>query len=148
LLQVAKRQLDSNEDAEDTIQEVFLRLWTAREHLETYDNVDYVAMRTLKNICIDRYRKKTLVCEKLSDCQIQNNEQNPHQRLESQENVQHLLQIINQLPPLQQLIVQLKDIDGYEIEEIVKITRISSEAVRMNLSRARKKVRDLFLNIK
>ena len=144
LLQIAKRQLNNHEEAEDTIQEVFLRLWVARERLDKYDNVEHVAIRTLKNICIDRYRKKKLDCEELSDNQIQNCEQNPHQRLESQENVQQLINIINQLPPLQQLIVKLKDIDGYEIEEIVKITQTSSESVRMNLSRARKKIRELF----
>jgi RNA polymerase sigma-70 factor (ECF subfamily) len=148
VLQMAKRQLNNNEDAEDITQEVFLRLWLARERLDDYDNVEHVAIRTLRNICIDRYRKKKLDCEELSDNQISALEENPHQRLESQENVQQLIQIINELPHLQQLIVKLKDIDGYEIEEITKITQTSAESVRMNLSRARKKIRELFINQK
>ena len=148
LLQMAKRQLNNNEEAEDIVQEVFLRLWIARARLDEYDNVEHVAMRTLKNSCIDRYRKKKLDCEELFDTQIQSAEQNPHQQLESKENVQQLVKIIRQLPPLQQLILKLKDMDGYEIEEITKITLSSPESVRMNLSRARKKIRELFINRK
>ena len=148
LLQMARRQISNSEEAEDITQEVFLRLWIARERLESYDNVEHVAIRTLKNICIDRYRKKKLDCEELSDSQIRTSEQNPHQRLEAKENVQLLINIINQLPPLQQLIVKLKDIDGYEIEEITKITQTSNESVRMNLSRARKKIREIFIHKK
>ena len=148
LLQMAKRQLDNSEESEDIVQEVFLRLWVARVRLDIYDNVEHIAIRTLKNICIDRYRKKKLDCQELSDTQIETTERNPHQQLEAKENVEQLVKIIHQLPPLQQLIIKLKDMEGYEIEEITKITQTSAESVRMNLSRARKKIRELFINQK
>ena len=148
LLQMAKRQTNSNEEAEDIVQEVFLRLWIARTRFEVYENVEHIAIRTLKNICIDRYRKKKLDYEELLDIRIQSNVQNPYQKLESEENVQQLLKVICQLPPLQQLILRLKDIDGCEIEEITKITQTSPESVRMNLSRARKKIRELLIDKK
>ena len=38
----------------------------------------------------------------------------------------------------------MKDVE-YETEEIAEITGCSSEAIRSNLSRARKKVRDIYL---
>ncbi|NLD24241.1 MAG: hypothetical protein GX670_08435 [Bacteroidales bacterium] len=53
--------------------------------------------------------------------------------------------IINTLPPLQHRILQLKDIEGYETYEIAKLMGIAPEAVRNNLSRARKRVRELYL---
>ncbi|KAA6308740.1 hypothetical protein EZS27_002262, partial [termite gut metagenome] len=40
---------------------------------------------------------------------------------------------------------RMKDIEGYENKEIMEITGCSSESVRSNLSRARKKVRDVYL---
>jgi len=57
------------------------------------------------------------------------------------------MRIIDQLPEIQQNILRMKHIDGFEIEEIVGITGSKPEAVRMNLSRARKKVRDVFFKI-
>jgi RNA polymerase sigma-70 factor (ECF subfamily) len=41
----------------------------------------------------------------------------------------------------------MKHIDGFEVEEIASITGSNPEAVRMNLSRARKKVKELFFKM-
>ena len=54
-------------------------------------------------------------------------------------------EIINSLPTVQRTIMRMKDIEGYETDEITKITGCSSEAIRSNLSRARKKVRDIYI---
>ena len=50
--------------------------------------------------------------------------------------------LISKLPTLQQVIIRMKDIEGYELAEIAEITGSQVEAVRMNLSRARKKIRE------
>ena len=39
----------------------------------------------------------------------------------------------------------MKDIEGYETDEIAEITGCGPEAIRSNLSRARKKVRNIYL---
>ena len=49
------------------------------------------------------------------------------------------------LPPLQQRVLQMKDMEGYETAEIAEITGITPEAVRNNLSRARKRMRKLYI---
>ena len=54
-------------------------------------------------------------------------------------------EIIDSLPNLQRAIMQMKDIQGYETDEIAEITGCGPEAIRSNLSRARKKVRDIYL---
>lgn len=54
-------------------------------------------------------------------------------------------EIINSLPHLQRTIMRMKDIEGYETDEIAEITGCGPEAIRSNLSRARKKVRDIYL---
>ena len=51
------------------------------------------------------------------------------------------------LPEQQQIILQLRDIEGYEFEEIAEITGINPNAVRVNLSRARKKIRESMTKI-
>ena len=69
----------------------------------------------------------------------------PHRMLESGERWELLQAIILQLPNLQRMIITMKDIEGYETEDIAKITNTNIESVRMNLSRARKRVKEMFL---
>ena len=52
----------------------------------------------------------------------------------------HTAHLIAQLPALQQTIIRMKDIEGYELAEIAEITATPVENVRVNLSRARKKI--------
>ena len=49
---------------------------------------------------------------------------------------------MNQLPVQQRLILQMRDIEQYEFEEIAKILDMKESAIRVTLSRARKTVRD------
>jgi putative RNA polymerase ECF-type sigma factor len=55
--------------------------------------------------------------------------------------------LIAQLPALQQTIIRMKDVEGYELAEIAEITATPVENVRVNLSRARKKIREQFLQL-
>lgn len=144
LLQHAKQLTQHSEEAEDLVQEVFIRLWLSKDQLEKYDNIEAVAVRALRNKIIDTYRKRKIDSDQIENQIIEAKEKNAHQQLELREDMQIILAIIHQLPPLQQLIIKLKDIEGYEIEEIVKITQSSADSVRANLSRARRKVREQF----
>ena len=54
----AKGILKNDIDAEDAVQETFLRLWNVRSQLNTHPNIGGFAMQTLKNICIDRLRSE------------------------------------------------------------------------------------------
>ena len=58
--------------------------------------------------------------------------------------IQH---IVDHLPPLQQQVFQLKEIDGYENEEIAKICNCKPEALRQNLSRARRHIQKEFIRL-
>jgi RNA polymerase sigma-70 factor (ECF subfamily) len=49
--------------------------------------------------------------------------------------------IISKLPEKQRLAIHLRDVEGYEIEEIGEVLGIDENSARMNLSRARKSVR-------
>jgi RNA polymerase sigma-70 factor (ECF subfamily) len=147
LLRVAARQLSCKEEVEDLVQESLLRLWRAQERWADYQNFEAVAMRTLKNLITDRYRKPMPLYEELEQYNWQSHEPNAQQQLEARESRKQLINIIQQLPYLQQLIVTMKDLEDYETEEIAKITQSSVESVRMNLSRARKKIKELFLQL-
>jgi RNA polymerase sigma-70 factor (ECF subfamily) len=141
LMRHALRLVDSKEDAEDVVQEVLISLWLSRERWETYRNWEAVAVTALKNRVIDIYRKKKVEYESIENQIIESNEVGILQQLEQKDEYHLLCQQINKLPELQRLIIIMKEIEGFEIEEIAKITLSSVESIRMNLSRARKKLR-------
>ncbi|MBR3590577.1 MAG: sigma-70 family RNA polymerase sigma factor, partial [Alistipes sp.] len=55
--------------------------------------------------------------------------------------------VIATLPEKQRLTIHLRDVEGYEIEEIAEIMEMDATSVRMNLSRARKSVREQVLKL-
>ena len=141
LERLARKKLSVQADAEDLVQEVLMRLWLIRDKWETHQNCKPLAINILEHCAIDRFRK-TKDMEPIENQIFTTSSDSPHQLAETKDLGRYLWKLIEQLPPLQQIIMRLKDIEGHEVEEIAQITNTSPEAVRMNLSRARKKIRD------
>ena len=143
----AKKMLENDEEAEDAVQEVLLKLWRICDSFHQYDNVAAMAVTSLKNHCLDRLKvlKRQQPLNETTDFRITHD--NPHLQLERRNTEEILMKIIDTLPRLQQMIITMKDVERYEVEEIADITGTNAEAVRVNLSRARKKVREDYLKI-
>ena len=145
LFRIAQKILQGDEDAEDAVQEVLLKLWHTRDSLGSYDNVAAFATTVIKNHCLDKLklRKRT---ETLDDIHYRREAgDNPYLQLERINTEEILKKIIELLPPLQQTIIRMKDVEEYEVEEIAEITGTKPDAIRVNLSRARKKVREEYI---
>ena len=65
----------------------------------------------------------------------------PHERLLSQETMQRLAQAIEQLPPAQRAVIRLRDVDGWDSDEVCELLGLSHGNQRVLLHRARSKVR-------
>jgi RNA polymerase sigma factor (sigma-70 family) len=145
LFHLAQKYLEEEQDAEDAVKEVLLKLWHTRESLSNYDNVAAFATTVTKNHCLDRLKTKNRT-EPLDDSyNIRAGTDNPYLQLERKNSEELVRKIIEKLPDLQQAIIRMKDMEEYEVEEIAEITGTKVEAVRVNLSRARKKVREEYL---
>ena len=142
----AFRMMRNEEDAEDAVQETLLRLWNMREQLDAVVNPGAFAMQITKNICIDRLRtqKEQVNAE---DFLFGADHETPYVQVERNDTAAIVRQIIEHLPELQKLIIRMRDIEGYELQEIADITQTQVSAVSMNLSRARKKVREELVRI-
>ena len=142
----ASRLMQNEEDAEDAVQETLLRLWNMREQLDAVVNPGAFVMQTAKNICIDRLRaqKEQVSAE---DFWFGSDNETPYLQAERNNTLAIVHQIIEHLPELQKLIIRMRDIEGYELQEIADITQTQVSAVSMNLSRARKKVREQLIKI-
>lgn len=146
LLQMSLKILGDKQDAEDAVQESLLKLWRVRDTLKSYDTLGAFATTVTKNTCLDkiRLRKQTKTIEEYFTI---SGSDDPELQLERKDTNNLIRMIIQTLPSLQQQIITMKDIDEYETEEIAEITGTTIEAVRTNLSRARKKVREEYLKI-
>lgn len=147
LLSYARRLLDDSEDAEDVIQEVFLKLWYMRDELEHYHNIMALSVQMTKHLCLNRIKACERKQEELSDTFFVSDSPTPYMQLEQKDSVEKVMRIMDKLPGLQQTMLRMKHVDGLEVEDIAQLTGSTPEAIRMNLSRARKRVKELFLKM-
>lgn len=145
LLQISLRLMEDGADAEDIVQEVLLRLWNIRSRLEAYRSVEALAVQVTKNLAIDRIRVRRRPEGEVEQLALGSDMKNPAEQLEERDAAACIRRLIDRLPPLQQTIVRMKDVEGYEIAEIAAITGTAPEAIRVNLSRARKKIREQYI---
>ena len=148
LFRFAKRMLDHPEEAEDVVQEAFIRLWNRRDRLDEYRSVEALAMITTKNLCLDKIKSKRYLVENM-DNHRQFLENMPDDiKPDHSELIHGIHRAIKLLPGQQQMIIHLRDIEGYEFEEIAEIVDMNENAIRVALSRARKRIRELITNSK
>lgn len=147
LLNVSRRITEDRVDAEDIVQESLLKLWLMRSELDRYASVEAFAVQMVKNLSIDHLRARHLESFPLERLSLDSGGRSPDEQLEQEDAVAYVRVLISRLPSLQQTIIRMKDIEGYELQEIADITDTQVEAVRVNLSRARKKIREQFLQL-
>ena len=143
---LSMRMLRSSADAEDTAQEVLLKLWTMRDQLAAYRNVEALAVQICKNTNINKIRARKHTSDSAFDA-LQETAPTPDAQLEAADSMETVARIIDRLPETQRMTIRLRDIEGYQPAEIAQIMGCEESAVRMNLSRARKKVREEFFKI-
>ena len=128
--------LKNDEDAKDALQDTFFNLWRTGE-VETEPEARNKLFTVLKNICIDKLRKpRTLGIDTIDTDKL---EVRPIQ-FEDIERYESLL--TTGLTDIQREIYSLVTHKGMEYDAIAEYLNMSVEAVRMNMSRARKKIRD------
>ena len=146
ILRFAAHFLKDEDEARDVVQDVFLKLWQRKESLEEIDNIEAFAMRMTRNRCLDVIRAKRVVpINEEVERQMKEKTIDVHSKVELSESAQIIRKLITKLPDLQRTVMHLRDIEQYSYDEIAEITELQINAIRVNLSRARKKVRDEFL---
>lgn len=147
LFRLSYRILGGTEEAEDSVQDALIKLWNRREELKNYSSIEAFAMTITKNLCVDRIRSRDFRTERLNDNQVLTAGQDPGEVLERNDFTGFIRRIIENLPDQQKAIMHMRDIEGLEYEQIAEVMELNVNAVRVNLSRARKKVRDTILKI-
>lgn len=138
----AFRILRNQEDAEDAVQEVFIKLWKMKDKLYEYNSIDALAITMTKNYCIDQIRKQKHFIKEEYNGQINIFEPSPQAQMESKESGDILNNIIDNMPGQYAELVRLREIDGLSYEEISLKTGSKINSIRVSISRARKYIRD------
>ena len=145
IFRIARRLLVSTEEAEDATQEVLVKLWNKKNSLNNYNSVEALAMTMTKNYCLDQLKSKRASNLKIVHNNFTDREAGLQQKIEDVDSLNWVEKVIDQLPEQQKLIIQMRDIEQYEFEDIAKILEMNETAIRVALSRARKTIREFML---
>jgi len=133
-------------EAEDIVQEVFLKLWKLKDKLEQIENIDAFAFRMTRNLCLDRIKAKK---PQLYDNPVEAglgeevaHAPDPEDQVILSDAMSQVHNAMDRLPEQQKTIIQLRDIEGYEYEEIANILNMEVNTIRVTVSRARKTIRE------
>ena len=141
VFRLAKRLLVSTEEAEDATQELYFKLWKNKEKIGNYKNVEAFAMTMTKNYCFDRLKSKQASNLTLVHSNYKEKDTSLEKKVEHNDSVNQVHKLIENLPEQQKIIIQLRDIEQYDFDEICKMVDMKPTAVRVALSRARKTIR-------
>ena len=142
VFRLAKRLLVSQDEAEDATQELYLKLWKNKKKLASYRNIEAFAMTMTKNYCLDRLKSKQASNLSLVHSNFKENNISLQKKIELQDSIKKVHELIAELPEQQRMVIQLRDIEGYEFKEIEEMLQMKPTAIRVALSRARKIIRE------
>ena len=134
----AKRFVMSSDEAEDVVQDLMMKFWQKKEDLAQFGNLKSYALKSVKNECLNRLKHHDVKMG-FADFQLHRSEL---YQIETNNLKEQILNFINQLPEKQKAVIHLKDVEEYDVPEISEILEMEENAVRVNLMRARTKIKE------
>ena len=148
LFRLALRITFDRAEAEDVVQNTMMRVWNKSEEWTQFESIEAYCLTVAKNLAIVRSQKKEAQNVELTPEMEEESEiSGPYDQLVNNERMSIIHRLINELPEKQRLIMQLRDIEGESYKEIAKILNLTEEQVKVNLFRARQKVKQRYLEI-
>lgn len=135
------RMLKDEEETQDALQELMVRLWSKRSELAKCNNLNAYIAVTAKNYTFDLLKKKRpFIFEEGKTYKLLNIE-SVNQGHEIKEKYEKVRKVIDDLPEKYKVVIRMRDIDGFSFDEIREFTGLEIPNIRVILSRARLKVK-------
>lgn len=142
LFRLALRITGNKEDAEDVVQDTLFNVWKKQDGLGEINNIEAYCYRSARNIAIDKISLKSNQEEILdTGYYLPETKKNAQDQLEQEEQLLLLEELIRKLPEKQQTVFQLREVEDLSYKQIAEIMEISEEQVKVNLFRARQKLK-------
>ena len=143
MLTLAERITGNRDDAADAVQDAFVKLWQRRGRFECASHASGAGMMTVRTTSIDIARRNSHRTDVPIDQTADVAEDTTNEeRMQAYQQVRHIID--NELTSRQRTIIDLREVEGLEFEDIAARLDIQPANVRVELSRARKRVRDLY----
>jgi RNA polymerase sigma-70 factor (ECF subfamily) len=128
----------SEEQAEDLVQEVFIRIWNAKETLDKVENFNAFIYRIAQNLAIDQLRKFSVETLALAQHNQghENSTEDPYNNLFYNELKTKIEEAVNLLPPQQQKVYLMYKEQGFKQEEIAEKLKLSVSTIRNHMMQA------------
>jgi RNA polymerase sigma-70 factor (ECF subfamily) len=148
LFRVALRITFDRAEAEDIVQETLIKVWNKREEWNSLDSVEAYCLTLTKNLAIDLREKMDARTEELTEQHDRTQDDaNPYEELEQKERLMWVHRLMEELPEKQRKIMQMRDIEEKSYKEIAQALNVTEEQVKINLFRARQKVKQGLLRL-
>jgi RNA polymerase sigma-70 factor (ECF subfamily) len=148
IFRITKRILVSQEEAEDATQEVIVKLWQMDESKRNgFKSLEAYSVTMAKNYCLDRLKSKQAQNLSLDERYSGSVSDSLTKKIEQRDDLNWVGKLIDELPEKERMIIQLREIEQYDFDEIASILNLPEGTIRVYLSRIRKKLRKQFLDI-
>jgi len=147
LFAIAFRMLRNRQEAEDVVQDVFMKMWMMGNKIDKYNDICALGVTMTKNNCLDMLRKwKHISSDTDGSVPVDTDpSSSPFDKIVSAEDESILFRIIEELPPIYRDLVQLREINGLSYKEIAEINSVKINSLRVTLSRARQIIKEKYL---
>lgn len=152
---LAYRYLNNHDDAMDAVQESFIKIYRYLRNFKGDSSFQTWVYRIVANTCKDFFRKKKSRINPESlfkgfgddeyELNIADEGKGPLDTLLEKEDSKAILEALNELPEDQKEILTLRDIEDFSYEEISEILSLSLGTVKSRISRARLKLKEVYL---
>lgn len=148
LFRLALRITYDRAEAEDVVQETLIRVWNKRDEWVQFGSLEAYCLTVARNLAIDHSeRKDSQTVELTAEMEQTPDASSPYDRLVDKERMNLVHRLVNELPEKQRLIMQLRDVEGKGYKEIAVLLNLTEDQVKVNLFRARQKVKQRFIDI-
>lgn len=130
---------NSKAEVEDIVQESLIALWELNSKGYEIRNVEALAIKITKNICVAHYRKQRIATVDIDD-HVLAGELGTADSVEESDNEVLVTDLLAHLTPTERALIQMRNSEGLSLDEIAEVTGKPKTSIKTTLSNARRKL--------
>ncbi len=138
LMLMGREFFGSDTEAEEVVQETWLRAWNVRGRVEL---TDAYILRIARNVCVNMWRGHRTQVELVDEDSTAITEVTPQEEVEERENSEWLQSRLQRLPQAEREVWQMFYDEGLTVDEIAEARGITVGTVRKTISNVRSTLR-------
>lgn len=119
-----------------------MRLWMLHERIASLTDIEPLAVRMAKNLCVSEWRKQKVRQGKDLEVELPALEDIQHD-MELKEEIKRLYQAVSQLKPAEQRLFRMRHEAEMDIQQISAMTGIGARSISAILSTAKRKLQEI-----